>query len=120
MAGQDLDVEIVGEGPDLVLLHSLLTDRTSYAALVERLKDRRRLILFNMPGFGTSPAADPLDGYADRIIAAFDALDLPPETDVLGNGLGGFVGHRQPPRYASRTSALFWIASGEPCARTLP
>jgi 3-oxoadipate enol-lactonase len=87
-----MDVEIVGEGPDLVLLHSLLTDRTSYAALAARLAPQRRLTLVNMPGFGASPPAEPLAGYADRIADLLDELGLSPETDVLGNGLGGFVG----------------------------
>ncbi|MCB1486697.1 MAG: alpha/beta fold hydrolase [Bauldia sp.] len=111
MAGQDLEVEIVGSGPDLVLLHSLLTDRTSYAALVDRLKNRRRLVLFNMPGFGSSPRAEPLAGYADRIVEAFDALGLPPETDVLGNGLGGFVGLTMALRHGERFNRLVLIGS---------
>lgn len=92
MSKPSLDVEIVGSGPDLVLLHSLLTDRTSYRALVDRLAGQRRLILVNLPGFGASPAAEPLAGYADRVAEMFDELALPPETDILGNGLGGFVG----------------------------
>jgi 3-oxoadipate enol-lactonase len=92
MAGSRLDVEIVGAGPDLVLLHSLLADRTSYRALAERLAGQRRLILVNMPGFGASPPAAPLAGYADRLAAMFADLSLPPTTDILGNGLGGFAG----------------------------
>ena len=63
-----LDVEIVGEGRDLVLLHSLLSDRTSFDPLAARLKGERRLILVNLPGFGKSPPAGPaISDYADRI-----------------------------------------------------
>jgi 3-oxoadipate enol-lactonase len=106
-----LDVEIVGSGPDLVLLHSLLTDRTSYQALADRLADRRRLILVNLPGFGSSPAAEPLAGYADRVAELFDDLALPPETDILGNGLGGFVGLMMAIRHGGKFNRLILIGS---------
>lgn len=87
-----LEIETAGEGPDLVCLHSLLSDKSSFAPLVERLAGRRRLVLVNMPGFGASPAGpEPIDGYADAVAEVFDALSLPPETDVMGNGFGGFV-----------------------------
>ncbi|MBZ0228761.1 MAG: hypothetical protein K8F58_09980, partial [Bauldia sp.] len=82
MAEPKLDVEIIGSVPDLVLLHSLLTDRTSYQALGRRIAAERRLILVNLPGFGASPAAAPFSGHADRIAELFDDLGLPPTTDI--------------------------------------
>jgi 3-oxoadipate enol-lactonase len=107
-----LDVEVVGEGRDLVLLHSLLSDRTSFEPLAARLKGERRLILVNLPGFGKSPAAGPaISDYADRIAALFDELSLPPETDVLGNGLGGFVGLHLAIRHGRRFGRLVLVGS---------
>ena len=92
MSESRLEIEIVGEGRDLVCLHSLLSDKSSFAPLAERLADRRRMILVNMPGFGASPRiAEPIDGYADAVAALFDELSLPRETDIVGNGFGGFV-----------------------------
>lgn len=111
MGASAMDVEIVGEGPDLVLLHSLLTDRTSYAALAARLAPQSRLTLVNMPGFGASPPAEPLAGYADRIADLLDELGLSPETDVLGNGLGGFVGLTLALRHGKRFNRLVLIGS---------
>lgn len=111
MAAPRLDVEIVGDGPDLVLLHSLLTDRTSYAALVDRLAGQRRLILVNLPGFGTSPPAEPLDGTADAVAGLLDDLGLSSETNVLGNGLGGFVGLTMAIRHGARFGRLVLIGS---------
>ena len=87
-----LEAEIVGEGRDLVLLHSLLSDRTSYEPLAARIAGERRLVLVNLPGFGGSPPAVPgLGDFADAVAGLFDDLALPRETDILGNGLGGFV-----------------------------
>jgi 3-oxoadipate enol-lactonase len=86
-----MDVEILGEGADLVLLHSLLTDRSSFAGMAKRLSGQRRLILVNLPGFGRSAPAEPLDGYLERIVEMLHDLEVPPNADILGNGLGGFV-----------------------------
>jgi 3-oxoadipate enol-lactonase len=107
-----LDVEIVGRGRDLVLLHSLLSDRTSFEPLAGRLKGERRLILVNLPGFGKSPSAGPaISGYADAVCGLFDDLALPPETDVLGNGLGGFVGLQLAIRHGTRFDRLVLVGS---------
>src|SRR5919106_4882525 len=107
-----LDVQIVGEGRDIVLLHSLLSDRTSFEPLAARLKGERRLILVNLPGFGKSPAAGPaISDYADQISGLFDDLALPPETDVLGNGLGGFVGLQLAIRHGRRFDRLVLVGS---------
>jgi 3-oxoadipate enol-lactonase len=110
MPAVSLDLEMRGEGPDLVLLHSLLADRASFASLAERLAGERRLILVNMPGFGASPPAEPLAGYADRIIALFDELSLPP-ADVIGNGLGGFVALAMAARHGERLRRIVAIGS---------
>lgn len=85
-----LDVETTGRGPDVVLLHSLLSDRSSFLGLAERLAPERRVSMVNLPGFGTSSPAEPLRGYADRI-AAYCATLGPAKPDVVGNGLGSFV-----------------------------
>jgi hypothetical protein len=45
MGAPRLEVETVGKGHDLVLLHSLLSDRSSYEPLAVRLADQRRLPL---------------------------------------------------------------------------
>jgi 3-oxoadipate enol-lactonase len=112
MRASRLDVEIVGNGRDLVLLHSLLSDRTSYEPLATRIAGQRRLILVNLPGFGTSPSTAPaLGDYADAIAGVFDDLALPPETAVLGNGLGGFVALMLASRHGARFDRLVLVGS---------
>jgi pimeloyl-ACP methyl ester carboxylesterase len=92
--GTDLDVVQVGQGRDLVLLHSLLTDRTVFDPVVASLGRGRRLTLVNLPGFGASaPAGPAIEDYADRVALLFPALGLKPEsTDVVAMSFGGFVG----------------------------
>ena len=90
--GARLDIESAGAGPDLVLLHSLLSDRSAFDQVRETLAGSFRLHLVNLPGYGnSSPTGATLDAYADRLAAGFSALKLGTGTTVLGNGFGGFV-----------------------------
>lgn len=85
-----LDVETIGSGPDVVLLHSLLSDRSSFLGLAQRLAPERRVSMVNLPGFGKSSPAEPLQGHAERIAAYCETLG-PAKPDIVGNGLGSFV-----------------------------
>jgi len=88
----DLDIVRVGAGRDLVLLHSLLTDLSAFDLVAPPLAKTRRLTLVNLPGYGASgPAGEDVESYADRIAAMIAALRLPRQTDILGNGFGGFI-----------------------------
>jgi 3-oxoadipate enol-lactonase len=90
--GVDADVTQAGAGPDLVLLHSLLADRSAFDHVCPALAKNHRVWLVNLPGYGGSAAVGAsVEAYADHIAALLRALDLSPQTDVLGNGLGGFV-----------------------------
>jgi 3-oxoadipate enol-lactonase len=90
--GADVDVAHAGAGRDLVLLHSLLADRSAFDRVVPTLAKHRRVWLINLPGYGASTAAGAsVEDYADHIAALLRALGLSPQTDVLGNGLGGFI-----------------------------
>jgi 3-oxoadipate enol-lactonase len=112
MSTPRLDVEIVGEGRNLVLLHSLLSDRSSFEPLAALIARERRLILVSLPGFGKSTPGGPTIGdHADAVAATFDDLALPPETDVLGNGLGGFVALALAIRHGTRFERLVLVGS---------
>src|ERR1700737_5253413 len=92
VAGGVLDVTSVGEGADLVLLHSLLIDRSAFARVVPALAKHRRVHLVALPGFdGSTPAGPGVEDYADRVAEALRLLGLSPGRAVLGNGFGGFV-----------------------------
>jgi 3-oxoadipate enol-lactonase len=90
--GADADVAQAGVGRDLVLLHSLLADRSAFDRVVPALAKHRSVWLINLPGYGASTAAGAsIEDFADHIAALLRALKLLPQTDVLGNGLGGFI-----------------------------
>jgi 3-oxoadipate enol-lactonase len=109
-AGARLEVFSTGAGPDLVLLHSLLIDRSAFAAVVPRLASTRRLHLVALPGFDGSTHAGPeVSDYADRIASALRQLPLRPGAALLGNGFGGFIAIALSARHADLFEALLLV-----------
>jgi pimeloyl-ACP methyl ester carboxylesterase len=90
--GARLDVETTGAGRDLVLLHSLLSDRSAFFRVSPELAKSFRLHLVNLPGYGESRAdCATIADYADAVAGIFGALKIGPGAAVLGNGFGGFI-----------------------------
>lgn len=88
---EGIDVEQRGSGPDLVILHSLLADRSAFDRVAPALSEKRRVWLVNLPGYGASrPAGSSVEDYADRIALLLQSLKLQ-TPDLLGNGFGGFI-----------------------------
>jgi pimeloyl-ACP methyl ester carboxylesterase len=79
-----------GTGPDLLVIHSLLADRTAFDPVLPWLTERFRVTLVNLPGFhGSACIAPGIEGYADRLAAVFAPGGLAKDTIVIGNGFGG-------------------------------
>ena len=108
-----LDVLRMGSGRDLVMLHSLLSDRTAFDRIAPRLARERRVWLVNLPGFGTSaPAGPELEDFADRIAGALPRLGLASPADLLGNGFGGFVSVALATRHGRLFDRLVLVDTG--------
>ncbi len=92
--GKDkVEYEQQGSGPDLLLIHSLLTELTVFDGVVGALAAKRRVTRINLPGFGRSSPLElaSLQEHASHVAAVMDALSLPRDTAVFGNGFGAFV-----------------------------
>ena len=101
-----VDVEQRGGGRDLVILHSLLADRSAFDRVAPSLAQRHRVWLVNLPGYGRSSAVNgTVEDYADHIAALLGELRLA-QPDVLGNGLGGFVAVALAARHGARIRRL--------------
>ena len=101
-----VDVEHRGSGPDLVILHSLLADRSAFDRVAPALSRKRRVWLVNLPGYGASqPAGTSIEDYADRIAAVMQSLKLE-NPDILGNGFGGFIAVALAARHGARVRRL--------------
>ena len=108
----------MGTGRDLVLLHSLLADRSAFERAALRLARKRRVWLVNLPGYGGSSAldGDSIEDYADHIAALLDVLEIGHDTDILGNGFGGFIAVALAARHGKRIGRL--VAA--PALRSFP
>ncbi|MFN3601041.1 MAG: alpha/beta fold hydrolase [Dietzia sp.] len=93
-----LHVEVIGEGPPLVLWHSMFVDSTSWNRLVPLLAGAHRLHLIDAPSCGRS---DPLREATDVSACADAAIEVlehvrtstgQDRIDWLGNAWGGHVG----------------------------
>lgn len=96
-----------GSGPDLVVVHSLLADRTAFDAVVPALARRYRVTLVNLPGFHGSKAVPAgVANYAAFLDRAFDAFAIVPNAALLGNGFGGTVALAFAQAHAGRVGRL--------------
>lgn len=85
--------EIVGKGPDLVLIPGLASSRATWKATAERLRGKYRLHLIQVAGFAGEPARANASG--DVLVPTAEAIDaylveqkLAPAVTV-GHSLGG-------------------------------
>ena len=88
------DVVQHGHGRNLLILHSLLADRSAFDLIVPELSGRYRVTLPNLPGYGATtalPSPVSIERYADWVAELIADLELAPDTAVFGNGLGGFI-----------------------------
>lgn len=89
---ESVSARVLGAGRTIVLLHSLLADRSSFDPLSQLLARTHRVVMPDLPGFGGShPVTGGLEAVADRVAGAIGALQLDEPPILLGNGYGGFV-----------------------------
>ena len=109
-----MEFEQAGSGPDLLLVHSLLTDMTVFEPVLAALTAQHRVTRINLPGFGASTAVSckGLEGVADQLARGIKALDLPESTAVFGNGFGAFVVQMLAIRYPQMFGPLLVADTG--------
>src|SRR3954454_15683140 len=97
-----------GAGPHLLVIHSLLTELTVFDLVLPRLAERHTVTRINLPGFGASTpiVLNSLEDHADHVARVMDALKLPTDTTVFGNGFGAFVALALAIRHGKRFGAL--------------
>ncbi len=90
VAEGDLTAVRAGSGRDLVILHSLLTDRHAFDPVLPQLSRRFRVTLPNLPGFrGSKPVEGGLAAYIGWVARVLDAFDIGADPILMGNGFGG-------------------------------
>ncbi|MCF4010834.1 alpha/beta fold hydrolase [Rheinheimera sp. UJ63] len=121
VAGMQLHLRDEGPRDDptpIVLIHGTSSSLHTWDGWVHALKDQRRVIRFDLPGFGlTGPSADnnySIENYARIVIALLDELQLE-QVVIVGNSLGGNVAWATAVLYPQRIKKLVLVdASGYP------
>ena len=109
-----LSVESIGAGPDLVLLHSLLTDQDAFDPIVPLLSEGWRINKVGLPGFdGSTRCEASIEAFADAVGALLETGRFDPRTTTLiGNGFGGFVALGVAVRHGALFERLVLIGCG--------
>ncbi|OIQ86085.1 pimeloyl-[acyl-carrier protein] methyl ester esterase [mine drainage metagenome] len=106
-----LHVEVMGQGPDLVLLHGWGMHGGVWRGVCETLAGRFRLHAIDLPGMGHSPSCDP---YSLPHLARVLASALPAQAAVCGWSLGGQVAMQLALEFPDQVSRLILVGS-TPC-----
>jgi len=94
--------------PSVVLLHGIGSSAASFAAQLDVLGGRRRVLAPDAPGYAHSADSERplgLDGYADGVVALLDAEGIE-RTAIVGVSWGGVIATRLALRHPRRVSAL--------------
>jgi pimeloyl-ACP methyl ester carboxylesterase len=97
-----------------VLIHGTSASLHTWDGWADALKENRRVIRFDLPGFGlTGP--DPqnnytIEHYADVVVAVLDELNVK-KVALAGNSLGGYVSWATTVMYPQRVSKLILVDS---------
>lgn len=95
------------QGPVLVLLHGATLDHRSWAAQVDALRSRYRIVVPDLRAHGESRTSDPFRFAAavDDVVALLDELDVD-GIGLVGLSLGGNIAQEIVHRDAGRVAAL--------------
>lgn len=113
MTANELNYELGGRGPHVVLLHPVGLDLTFLAPVADILRKEFTVLTADQRGHGKSPASTPahsLVDYADDVHALLDKLALTPAA-VVGFSFGGMVAQELALKYPQDVSALVICAS---------
>lgn len=106
--GIEINCVVEGEGPWLVLSHSLACDLSMWDEQADHLRGRFKVLRFDTRGHGKSDApkgAYSLDMLADDVKGLFDALGVR-EAHWVGISMGGMIGQNFALRHPGMLQSL--------------
>lgn len=98
-------------GPPVLCLHGIGSDRTSFADQLGQLGGRR-VIAWNMPGYGGSDPLMQMDfaALSGAVVALLDALGIA-TVHLVGQSIGGMIAQEVAIRSSDRVASLGLIAT---------
>jgi pimeloyl-ACP methyl ester carboxylesterase len=112
--GHRMALTDVGSGPPILLVHGMMSARTTWADQWDRLAADHRVLAPDLFGHGESdkPLGDySLGAHAASLRDLLDALDVPSAT-VVGHSLGGGIAMQLAYLFPERVDRLVLVSSG--------
>lgn len=109
VAGEPFAVLDEGSGPPVLLVHGFPLDHTMWAAQIEALAPRHRVIAPDLRGFGGSVVTDDtvtMERFADDLAALLEALGVAGPVAYVGFSMGGYVAWPFAQRHRARLGRL--------------
>jgi pimeloyl-ACP methyl ester carboxylesterase len=112
--GHRMALTDIGSGPPILLVHGMMSARTTWADQWDRLAADHRVLAPDLFGHGESdkPLGDySLGAHAASLRDLLDALDVPSAT-VVGHSLGGGIAMQLAYLFPERVDRLVLVSSG--------
>ncbi len=113
-----------GYGRPLILLHGIGMNCNAWAPIIDRTFLQRRVIAFDIPGFGKTPALpDSIvpnsENMAESLRICLQEMGISEPVDIVGNSLGGRIALDAAAKGMARTvvgisPAGLWLHKGPP------
>jgi pimeloyl-ACP methyl ester carboxylesterase len=106
-----INLDVIGEGEPVLLIHGFLENNTMWESLLPHL-DSFQCIIPDLPGHGQSSAVDAfsLETLADLCADILDAVDVR-QAHVIGHSMGGYIGCALLERHPERVKSLLLFHS---------
>jgi pimeloyl-ACP methyl ester carboxylesterase len=109
--GTRLYYEMMGKGPTIVLVHGGLVDSRLWNDQIKAFSKHRRVLRYDLRGFGRSAAAPEPFSHIEDLRALMDFLKIDRGT-IVGLSLGGIVAADFALEYPTRVERLVLVGPG--------
>ena len=109
----ELNYELAGSGPAVVLIHSAVADSRMWDEQVELLSPRFTVLRYDLRGFGDSPLGSGEFSFVADLRELLDSLGIGAAA-VVGNSVGGRVALEFALEHPDRVTGLVLVGAGLP------
>lgn len=111
--GRLVAVRSTGQGEPILFVHGFPLNHNMWHSQVSHLADTYRLIVPDLPGFGTSDAIPPdamtMDRFADTLAAVLDMMHVEGPVTLCGLSMGGYIAFEFAKRHPERLTRLILV-----------